>query len=162
MVFIKNPNKLVSFVLSLVVSGTVCLGAMNLFCKDVSFYSGLNNVSVQKLDDNHAKLHCGSLKTENGDFLFSKTQTSDGFQYDISDVSGSEKFYGFSSKNDINFNNGKCCFSRNCAFCASIATGGLALGAFGPALATFMPLGTEEILALNNILQLKEWLLQLN
>jgi hypothetical protein len=105
MKFVKcNQTKVVSVVLSLAVMGITAFNA-------ASFFTGNNfmrpsSVCVSKIDENHAKLHCDSVKTSDSNFLISKSKVSDGFHYDISDLNGLGKSYGFDSETDIKFDEG--------------------------------------------------------
>ena len=61
-----------------------------------------NSFCVQKIDDYNARVHSDSVKTSRNDFLFCKSENSDGtFQYNICDLERTKKLYGFSSPVDI-------------------------------------------------------------
>ena len=117
--FIKrNRNKLTSIVLALGVLGITSFSAANLFSDNNSkTYSKPNTVFVHKIDENHAKLHCDSIKTASSDFLFSKTQMGKDYQYDVRDLSSEQKLYGFQSETDIKFDDG---VSSNSELCVAI------------------------------------------
>jgi len=82
-------------------------GGTNVFKNDTSnICFKANSIRVQKIDNNNAKLYCDALKTSNGSFLLSKTQNSDGFEYDISNLTKTQKYYSFNSTTNINFDEG--------------------------------------------------------
>jgi hypothetical protein len=84
---------------------------------DSKVYSKPNSVHIQKINDNQAKLHCDSIKTSNSEFLFNKSQTGESYQYDLTSLSGGQKYYGFNSKTNIEFNDD---ISSNSQLCGAI------------------------------------------
>jgi hypothetical protein len=117
---IKNSKKITSLVLIFVTLGITYFGAKNLFVNDkLKNWSQTNSVNIQKIDDNRAILHCDSdsIKTEKRDFLFSKTKISNGFQYDVSNLGGSQKYYSYNTKTEINFDDG---LPNNSKLCVAI------------------------------------------
>jgi len=58
----------------------------------------------------------GNLKLRLANF-YSKTKNSDSFQYDISNLDKTKKYYGFNSSMDINFDEG---ISSNPELCVAI------------------------------------------
>lgn len=132
MSFIKrNSNKFTGVALSLALLCTLSFGTIQLFSGcDAIFCSQPNSVRVCKIDDNHAKLHCDSVKTSNSDFLFAKSEPLSGsFQYSISDLNGGNNLYEFSSPVDISIDEGT---STNHQL--NVAIAGAASGASGLAI----------------------------
>lgn len=83
--FVKcNKNKIISASLIMAVLGLTFSNVVGLFNGQGVFDSKTNGVLVQRIDDNHAKLNCGSLKATENDLLFSKSEVSGEYQYDIS------------------------------------------------------------------------------
>lgn len=129
--FIKrNSNKVTGVILSLTLLGSISFGTIQLFsdCKAISCFQS-NSVKVCKIDDNHAKLHCDSVKISNSDFLFNKSQTRESYQYDLTDLSGEQKYYAFNSPVNISFSDG---LSNNPQLSAAIW--GIAAGGGGAAI----------------------------
>lgn len=104
MKFVKcNRDKIISITLVLSVLIVTSINAVNLFSnKGFNLLYSPNNVLVQKVDDNHARVHCDAVKMSRNDFLFCKSENSIGtFQYDICDLDNSETFFSFNSPTDI-------------------------------------------------------------
>lgn len=107
---------------------TSMFGYANSFNKDISQSQPTpNSAYVQKIDDNHARLHYNS---EGSDFLLSKEKVSNGFHYEISDMNLSQKNYGFTIPQDIDFNDASCGDSELCmAVAAAVGGAGTVAGA---------------------------------
>jgi hypothetical protein len=141
MEFVKyNKTKITSAVLSLAVLGITAFNA-------ASFFTGSNfmrpsSVCVSKIDENHAKLHCDSVKTASSDFLFSKTKNyCNEYQYSITSTDGARELHSFSTPLDISLDEG---YSRSsklnvAAIAAAKGAGGLAIAGAGFAAASAAP-----------------------
>lgn len=131
-----NRNKMISMTLVLSVLMFTFISSMNLFGnKGLNPVYNPNNVFVQKIDDNSARIHSDAVKMSRSDFLFCKSENSNGtFQYDICDLEKAERLYGFNSPMDITITD---CVDSNSQLGAGIwalasgATGASALGAVG-------------------------------
>lgn len=128
------------------VLGVTVFGATSIFnSNDSQSYSKPNSVHVQKVNDNQAKLCCNSIKTSNSEFLFNKSQTGESYQYDLTNLTGDQKYYGFNSRTNIEFsdgvsNNSQLCGAVTSAIAApSIAATASAVGAVGGAAVAVAP-----------------------
>ena len=121
MKFVKcNRDKIISITLVLSVLMVTSISSVNLFGnKELNHAYNSNNFFVQKIDDNHARLSCDSLKTTENDLLFSKSEVSGGYQYDISSFNNDKRFYSFKSKDNIVINEG---LTRDSNLCSAIAS----------------------------------------
>ena len=139
-----NQFKMVSSILVMSVIGITTFSTIGLF-------NGLkpncqpNNVVVQKLDDNHAKLKCKSIQMPEKEVLFSKSEISDGYRYNISDLNSNKEYYSFQSRDNIVINDGISSSSQLCAGAWALAggaTGASALGAVGGIVSGIAKAGT--------------------
>ena len=121
MKFVKcNRDKIISITLVLSVLMVTSISSASLFGnKELNHTYNSNNVFVQKIDDNHAKLSCDSLKTTENDLMFSKSEVPGGYQYDISNFNNDKRFYSFKSKDDIVINE---CLTKDSNLCSAIAS----------------------------------------
>ena len=121
MKFVKcNRDKIISITLVLSVLMVTSISSVNLFGnKELNHAYNSNNFFVQKIDDNHARLSCDLLKTTENDLLFSKSEVSGGYQYDISSFNNDKRFYSFKSKDNIVINEG---LTRDSNLCSAIAS----------------------------------------
>lgn len=120
MKFSKNlRNRLISTTLSLGVLGITIFGAIHIFNNnDLNVCSKPSSVYIQRIDENHARLNCDSLKVTENDLLFSKSKVSGEYQYDISNFNSQKRLCSFKSKDDIVINDG---LSRDSTLCSAIA-----------------------------------------
>lgn len=148
MKFVKcNRNKIISMTLVLSVLMLTSISSVNLFGnKRLNPVYNPNNVFVQKIDDNSARVHSDTVKMSRSDFLFCKSENSNGtFQYDICDLEKNEKIYGFNSPMDITITD---CVDSNSQLGAGVwalasgATGASALSAVGGILGGVGAAGT--------------------
>ena len=135
--FVKyNRNKMISMTLVLSVLMATSISSVSLFGnKRLDSVYNPNKIFVQKIDDNSARVHSDAVKMSKSDFLFCKSENSNGtFQYDICDLEKNESIYGFNSPIDITITD---CVDSNSQLGAGVwalasgATGASALGAVG-------------------------------
>ena len=146
--FSKNlRDRLISTTLSLGVLGITVFGATNIFnSSDLNVCYKPNSVYVQRIDDNHARLNCDSLKATKNDLLFSKSKVSGEYQYDISNFNNQKILCSFKSKDDIVINDGLSIDSKLCSAIAAavaaptVASVAGAVGATGAAAISAAPI----------------------
>ncbi len=110
-------NKVINAILLIFTIAVISLNAFDILSSDsLKTLSNFNNISVEAIDSNHAKIHSKSIKTTASDFLFSKSKIDDKYQYSLTDLHNND-YYKFSSDVDIQFDDG---LSNNPAMCVAV------------------------------------------
>lgn len=101
---IKFNQKIICSFLLLAMLGMSIFQATNFLSNNVASANS-NNVSIETIDDNTAKIHYNNATATNKDILFTKEQQGEKFNYVVSDFETKKELCNFASAYDLNLNN---------------------------------------------------------